>query len=123
VYGEDFPDWYTREQWLSEALGEGSGVGLKRPMENFLSQLQNPRHQPVLLIDGERELEEDKLYLQAYYEAMAEPKDYHTLSGSDHYSNVAHVGRWAFYDREVVDETVTVLVDWMTRILQESPGS
>mgnify|MGYP001821508923 CR=1 FL=1 len=78
---------------------------------------------PVLLIDGERELEEDKLYLQAYYEAMAEPKDYYTLSGSDHYSNVAHIGPWAVYDKEVVDETVTVLDDWMTRILQESPSS
>jgi pimeloyl-ACP methyl ester carboxylesterase len=123
LYGKEFPDWYSKERWLSEALGEGSGVGLKRPMEVFLPQLQDPEHHPVLLIDGERELEEDKLYLQAYYEAMAEPKDYHTLSGSDHYSNVAHVGRWAFYDREVVDETVTVLDDWMTRILQESPGS
>ena len=55
--------------------------------------------------------------------AMAEPKDYYTLSGSDHYSNVAHIGPWAVYDKEVVDETVTVLDDWMTRILQESPSS
>lgn len=122
VYGREFPDWYSKERWLSEALGVGSAVGLKRPMEVFLPQLQDPGHHPVLLIDGERELEEDKLYLQAYYEAMVEPKDYHTLSGADHYSNVAHVGSWAIYDRRVVDETVSVIDEWMTEIMAADPA-
>ena len=123
VYGRDYPDWYTKERWLSEALGEGSGVGLKRPMEYYLPLLQDRGHHPVLLVDGERELEEEKVYLQAYYEAMAEPKDYHTLAGSDHYSNVAHVGRWAIYDKQVVDETVSVLDEWMTGVLDSSESA
>ena len=123
VYGKSFPDWYKKERWLAEAIGEGSGVGLKRPMEYSLPLLQVPGHHPVLLIDGERELEEDKVYLKAYFEAMAEPKDYHTLSGSDHYSNVAHVGRWAIYDKRVVDETVSVIDEWMTRIIAGSEAA
>ena len=120
VYGTNFPDWYTKEIWLGEALGEGTTAGLKRPMECFLPLLQVEGHNPVLLIDGEREPDKDMVYLQAYYGEMADPKDYHTLARSDHYSNVAHVGKWAIYDRKVVDETVSVLDEWMTGII-ESP--
>jgi pimeloyl-ACP methyl ester carboxylesterase len=120
VYGSGFPDWYTKEIWLSVALGEGTTAGLKRPMEYFLPLLQVEGHHPVLLIDGEREPEVDRIYLRAYFGEMAEPKDYHTLAGSDHYSNAAHLGKWAIYDRKVVDETVSVLDEWMTGIL-ESP--
>ena len=120
VFDREYPDWYTKERWLSEALGEGSGVGLKRPMEYFLPLLQARGHHPVLLVDGERELEEDKEYLEDYFEAMAEPKDYHTLARSDHYSNVAHLGPFAIYDRRVVDETVSLIDDWVTEILTAS---
>lgn len=122
VYGKEFPNWYTKERWLHEAMGEGSGVGLKRPMERYLDQLQEESHKPVLFVDGERELEEDKVYLRDYFKAVTEPKEYHTLNESDHYSNVAHLGRLAAYDRKVVDETVSVLDEWMTEIMAADPA-
>ena len=55
--------------------------------------------------------------------AMAEPKDYRTLARSDHYSNVAQVGRWAIYDKAVVEETVSVLDGWMNGVLASSEDS
>jgi pimeloyl-ACP methyl ester carboxylesterase len=121
VYGRELPDWYTRERWLSEAVGEGSGAGMKRPMEQYLPMLQEEGHHPVLLVDGERELEEDKTYLEAYYEAMAEPKDYQTLARSDHYSNIGELGPLVVYDRQVVDATVSLLDRWITDILDATP--
>lgn len=120
VYGRELPVWYTKERWLSEAVGEGAAVGMKRPMEYYLQLLQARGHHPVLLVDGEREPAADKDYLEAYYEAMAEPKDYHTLARSDHYSNVAHVGPWAIYDQQVVEDTVSQVDNWINETLDAS---
>jgi hypothetical protein len=51
---------------------------------------------------------------------MAEPKDYHTLARSDHYSNVADVGPWAIYDQQVVEDTVSLVDSWISETLDAS---
>jgi pimeloyl-ACP methyl ester carboxylesterase len=125
VYSKDLPAWYTRQRWLAQALGEGPGIAMRLPMERYLPLLQVEGHRPVLLVDGERELQEDRAYLEAYYEAMAEPKDYRTLARSDHYSNVGDLGYLgagdlgplAVYDREVVEATVALLDQWITGVI------
>ena len=89
-------------------------------MEKDLPRLQAAGHHPVLLVDGERESEEDKAYLRAYFESMVPPKAYHTLAGSDHYSNVGQLGCLVVYDEEVVDATVSLVDQWIMRTLATS---
>jgi hypothetical protein len=46
---------------------------------NYEVYLANLGHKPLLLMDGEREREEDRSYLAAYYGRNAEPKRYVTV--------------------------------------------
>ncbi|RMH37833.1 MAG: alpha/beta fold hydrolase [Nitrospirae bacterium] len=113
VYGHSYPAWFTQADWL-ERVKFGY-------MERYLPHLQQAGHVPVLFLDGERESPEDQRYLRAYVEAVAEPKAYATIDGSDHYANTIAIetglGTVNLYDQAAVETTVDTLVQWMDTII------
>ncbi len=82
-------------------------------MENFSDYLMMPAHKPLLLIDGELESEADRIYLEKFFESIAEPKSYFTLSGTDHYASIANFGSIVFYDKKVADDLVDKITTWL----------
>ncbi len=107
VYGRPFPEWFGFDVWLERSRS--------LDISRFLSHLSAREHKPILLIDGELEAEADKRYLRDLYERLSEPKHYVTIRGSDHYANTRDVGRLVLYDGHVVNETVTLIDDWLRR--------
>lgn len=82
-------------------------------MENFSDYLMTPAHKPLLLIDGELESKADRDYLEAFFDSIAEPKDYFTLSGTDHYVSIANFGSIVFYDKKIADDFVDKVTTWL----------
>jgi pimeloyl-ACP methyl ester carboxylesterase len=84
-------------------------------LSNHMPSLAKPGHKPILLIDGEREPERDRMYLASRADSIAEPKSYVTLRASDHYSNTAGFGSVVIYDYRAVDELLSVITSWISR--------
>lgn len=106
VYGEELPDWYTKDVWLMIALE-------RYAMEGYVEYFKQPSHKPILLMDGQLESIEDRSYLNEYFSTISGPKKYVTVKDSDHYLNTAGVLWFNFYDINVLNETITTIVDWL----------
>lgn len=101
---DGFPTWYGKEQWRQDIL--------RRDMALMLPYLENRRHKPVLFVDGGREPDLDRAFLDEYVRRVRYPKRYVTLNGVDHNSNVRRQGAQIFYEPAVMEKTVGVLDDW-----------
>jgi len=103
----EFPAWFTAEQWLE--------LSLRDAMEQHAEYFSTDGHKPLLLIDGERESEDDRSYLRRFAASIDEPKEYATIAESNHYCSAKEFagGRWIFFDREVVGETLDRIERWI----------
>ncbi len=111
LYGAPFPSWYTRELRLELAR--------KRNIENFIPYFSGANHKPLLLIDGELESIEDRMYLRDYYSRLSDPVRYVTIEGSDHYLNTLGVRGRALYDADVVATAVDLIDEWILTLSSE----
>ena len=105
VYGTPFPDWYTADIWNKRVE--------KFAMEYYLEYFSREGHKPVMFVDGELEGQSDKLYLEKYYAAIEEPKKLVRLKRSDHYSNTAQSMGVIFYDKDVMEQLVHEITQWL----------
>jgi hypothetical protein len=87
-------------------------------LEDYLTPLATPGHKPVMLVDGEREPEEEKVYLERFHARLSEPKKLVRLHRSDHYCNTAQSLGFVFYDQKVMSQLVNAITSWL---LQEDP--
>jgi pimeloyl-ACP methyl ester carboxylesterase len=71
-------------------------------------------HVPILLIDGELESEEGKLFLRNTFKNITEPKRYITLNDTGHYCNTTGFGNFMVYNDKVIIETVNAIDDWFS---------
>jgi pimeloyl-ACP methyl ester carboxylesterase len=101
---DGFPAWYGKEQWRQDIL--------RRDMALMLPALEDGGHKPVLFIDGGREPDLDREFLDEYVRRVRYPKRYVTLNGVDHNSNVRRQGAHIVYEPAVMEKTVGVLDDW-----------
>lgn len=97
-----FPSWYTEKIWMQHKL-DYSELG------NYEAYFAKLGHKPLLLMDGERELEADRSYLLAYYQGIVEPKRYVTVPNADHYSNTTSIRGVNIYDRRVLSDTADTI--------------
>lgn len=106
VYGYEFPQWYTRDLFITPS----SAV---TPLGNYINDLSQEGHKPILLIDGQLESEADRIYLKEFYEAISEPKGYATIPSSDHYANTrslpGRLHRLALFDSRAVSQHVKAI--------------
>jgi pimeloyl-ACP methyl ester carboxylesterase len=81
-------------------------------------------HPPLLLLDGERESQKDREYLENLAATMAPPVKYQTVENADHYLNVQSplAGGWVVFDRSVLADFIQLLDDWMADQIQEGGG-
>jgi pimeloyl-ACP methyl ester carboxylesterase len=110
--GTELPAWFTEERWLELALGDA--------MEEVAPYFAGPDHKPLLLIDGERESEEDRDYLRRFVEGTGGAVQYDTVAESNHYCNAKEFagGRWVLYDKQVVRATLDLIESWIERIAE-----
>ena len=66
-----------------------------------------------MLVDGELEAQEDKLYLERFAAGVTDPKKFVRLKRSDHYCNTAQSLGLIFYDKGVMDQLVQEIVQWL----------
>jgi pimeloyl-ACP methyl ester carboxylesterase len=71
-------------------------------------------HVPILLIDGELESEEDKLFLIDIFKNMTAPKRYITLNDTGHYCNTTSIGNFMVYNDRINTELVNVIDNWFS---------
>jgi len=111
VYGSPFPDWFSKDDWLSTKLREA--------LEHFLPALRRSGHVPVLFVDGGLEPKEVLEYLERYVTRLEPPVSHERIDGSDHYANVRRksLGRFVLYDAAAVSETVDAIDDWFDAVV------
>jgi pimeloyl-ACP methyl ester carboxylesterase len=83
-------------------------------IENYIDYFTGPNHKPLMLIDGQLESEDDKIYLQQLFSAFSEPKEYLSLMGGDHYVNVANIGPVVVFDQRLLSELVNEIDRWLS---------
>ncbi len=104
-YGrEQFPSWYTQEQWQTYFL--------EHDMVHVLPQLRAWGHKPLYLLDGGGEPAEDHAFLQGYAGQVSAPCTYLTLNGVDHNINVLAFQKEPSYEPRALQEAVDVLERW-----------
>jgi pimeloyl-ACP methyl ester carboxylesterase len=69
-------------------------------------------HVPILLIEGELESEEDKLFLRDTFKNITEPKRYITLNDTGHYCNTTGIGNFMIYNDRIITELINVIDNW-----------
>jgi len=82
-------------------------------LERYLDYFSGKDHQPIFLIDGGLEDQENLSYLKGVYERMSQPKRYVTIPHSDHYNNAVEVRGLILYDRGTVEQLVQVIDRWL----------
>jgi dienelactone hydrolase len=110
VYGRELPQWVTREMRKQYQI--------YREIPAYLDYFSQPRHKPLLLMDGERESEADKAWLRLYYAKVAAPKMYATVSGVNHYLNTADFGFQGsiLYDAAGAGVSVALIDRWLDAV-------
>jgi pimeloyl-ACP methyl ester carboxylesterase len=121
---EEFVARFARDRRLAQKISVDLFAASHEPyiLENTFNFFTTAGHKPLLLIDGALESEEDRKFLQAYSERMAEPKRYVTLDGTCHYLGV--VGFEVFervpflrhamvYDEGIVEHAVEVIESFL----------
>jgi dienelactone hydrolase len=81
--------------------------------------LKYPLHQPILLIDGEMEDQEDLLFLRNLYTKMTEPKTYITIQNANHYFGTLRDDRGFYnlvtYWDNIVEDLVETIDFWLKK--------
>ena len=88
----------------------------EKQLSSYTDTFSEPGHKPIFLIDGSLESDEDRRYLQQFYQGLTEPKEYLTLESADHYANVANFGPIIFFDRKTADQLVDAIDLWLDGI-------
>ena len=110
---KDFPAWYGKEVWLAQIF--------QRDMVRSLPYFSQWDHEPVLFIDGEREIGADKEFLQWFYQQTSQPKKILTVPGAGHENNVLARDNGIYYDPVVMSILVSELDHWFAQA--EKPSS
>jgi alpha/beta superfamily hydrolase len=78
--------------------------------------LNYPVHPPILLVDGERESQEDLKFLRYVYKNMTEPKGYVSIHAADHYfgteRNQDGSSGKIDYNETIMSELIDVIDNW-----------
>lgn len=90
-------------------------------IDQYLPYFAQLDHKPILLIDGEREGNADRQFLQAICDAMSEPKPCYTLARADHYANIANFGPVVVYDPPVIEALVDEINLWLDDLPVPNP--
>jgi pimeloyl-ACP methyl ester carboxylesterase len=106
VYGTPIPEWFTQD--MTYKAGPWA-------LEDYAEPFLMRGHKPLMLIDGEREKDKNKMYLERFYSALAEPKKFVRLRRSDHYCNTAQSRGLVFYDKGVMNELVDHIINWIEK--------
>jgi hypothetical protein len=85
-------------------------------MEDYIEYFSQEGHKPVMLVDGELEAQEDKLYLERFADIVTNPKKFVRLKRSDHYCNTAQSLGLVFYDKGVMNQLVHEIVQWLEQL-------
>jgi pimeloyl-ACP methyl ester carboxylesterase len=113
--------FYQRFTRLRHARGHGRGTAWMPVflhivstwrLENYVGHFASPSHQPILLVDAEREAPDDLAFLRRLYRQMSAPKCYVTLPDANHYANSTEVGRLTVYDRRAVGALAETIHAW-----------
>ena len=83
-------------------------------LEMYRDAYSRTTHQPVLLIDGALEGEDDRAALQRFHATISEPKRYVTIPNVGHYNNVSDVRGLVFHDREAFKMLIEEIDRWLT---------
>lgn len=79
--------------------------------------LDYPVHPPILLIDGEREDQEDLIFLRELYAEMTRPKAYITIRNADHYFGTLRDDEGLYsivtYWESIIEELVETIDSWL----------
>jgi pimeloyl-ACP methyl ester carboxylesterase len=78
-------------------------------IDNYVEYFSLPQHKSLMLIDGELEREEDKVFLRELYQKMTPPVIYITIKNTDHYCNTTSFRNLMIYDKKVVEEMVDLI--------------
>lgn len=83
-------------------------------IEEYLSKFQEV-HKPVFFIDCEGEDKKDLMFLEKIYKKVSQPKEYWTVPGVDHYLNTAMFYTYPAYNKNVIDNFVSRVSDWLKK--------
>lgn len=103
VYHRPLPEWLTRDRFLE--------LKAERDIERFLPRWMMPDHVPLLLVDGDREPDEDREYLSRYASQVVPPKRYVTVERADHYLNTGWLWGWIYFDRRALEAVVQTVAE------------
>ena len=73
------------------------------------------KHVPILIIDGELEGEEDKLFLRNRFKNMTESKRYILLNDTGHYCNTTGIGNFMVYNDKIITELINDIDKWFNK--------
>ena len=107
IYGEELPAYYTYPVYLQDLL--------HLDMTNYIGYFSSSSHKPLLLIDGDLEDSADQIYLRNYYQNITEPKQYITITNSDHYMNIQNErsNKLMFYDQATVNKHTRAISEFL----------
>ncbi len=83
-------------------------VELLVPM-TYIPFYQKAGHPPLLLVDGEKDLEEEKEYLRTFFETIAPPKKYINMKNTGHYLGIMGLNRshtMLLFDAGILDSLI-----------------
>jgi dipeptidyl aminopeptidase/acylaminoacyl peptidase len=105
-----------RYMGLPDPIPTGIYLQIEPPhLDDHQSYFADPDHKPLLLVDGSRESDPDRSFLQRLYDSMAAPKAYITLPESDHYANVLNIGPLVIYDARAAERLIREIDKWLSR--------
>ena len=106
---EYFWERFSRDRKLGKLLNLTVFLEYTSKRSNMYNDYFYGGHVPILLIDGELESEEDKLFLRDTFKNMTEPKRYITLNDTGHYCNTTSIGHFMVYNDRIITELLNVI--------------
>jgi pimeloyl-ACP methyl ester carboxylesterase len=93
-------------------------------IDNYAIYYAQDGHKPLLLIDGELEDDQDKLFLRRLSRQLTPPSEYVTFRNVGHYHNTINWDGKALvlYDPQAVDELVEFIDHWLRNTDNTSLG-
>lgn len=84
-------------------------------MENYIDYFNSHDHKPILLIDGQLESMNDRLFMKEYYSKITPPKAYVTIFNTDHYKDCINFagGKLLFFNKKKLSELIDIIDAWL----------
>jgi pimeloyl-ACP methyl ester carboxylesterase len=111
LMSKDFLERFSRDRGLKQILPAEVVFSIISSfiIQNNFDYFTHTPHKPILLIKGEAENEETKLFLKGIYDQMVEPKRYVIIPKSDHYMNTTRENTIVIYNKDTINEVVDLI--------------